>query len=118
MKKANATLDKNITIEDIEQYLAFEAKYTQIKVSTNILELFGLLFPDHNPRGIGLNEFQYDYGARMNRANLGRYKTYFEPGDLDHFYEELETLGIIDRDEIRVLECSKHIEDQIALYPK
>ena len=46
LKKSNATLERNITIDDIEQYLRFESKYGQTSVFVNISQLISLLFAE------------------------------------------------------------------------
>lgn len=58
LKKSHATLERSITVEDIEKYLRFEAKYSQEKPSTNILNMVSLLFARKSPGKIDLREFR------------------------------------------------------------
>ena len=44
--------------------------------------------------------------------------TYFEPGDLNAFYKELEMVQAIDKDELKIPETAHYVDDQIALLPK
>ena len=45
LKKNGATLENEIRLDDIENYLRFEHKYGQNKGSENILKTFTFLFP-------------------------------------------------------------------------
>jgi hypothetical protein len=45
LKKNGATLENEISLDDIENYLKFEHKHGQNRVSENILKAFTFLFP-------------------------------------------------------------------------
>ena len=57
LKKSNAALDRSITVDDMETYLQFEAKYSANKPGINIITLFSILFPEQ--KKISLKDFLY-----------------------------------------------------------
>lgn len=60
LKKTGATLEKSITLDDIENYLKFEAKYSSQRVASNIMSLFTMIYPDAEKRGrTSVKEFLY-----------------------------------------------------------
>lgn len=45
LKKNNATLDKEITLDDIQTYIRFELNYGRNRPGENIMRMFAFLFP-------------------------------------------------------------------------